>query len=198
MHDVSGQISTLYRQIKMLLGIGRATAFDDSDGVQTVQYQTLLEVHSDTPRLAEFGFSSGLPAGSDVVMGFLGGDRSSGMIIASNHPFYRHKELNPGETVIYSQWGQFIKLTESGVIIEANNQPVTVNDATEVTVNASVKVRLNTPLLEVSGDIVDNADSNATTLKTLRDTYNSHNHQLKNVQSGNATLTSETPAKVVR
>lgn len=198
MHDVSGQFSTLYRQIKMLLGIGRAATFDDNEGVQTVQYQTSLEVHSDTPRLAEFGFSSGLPAGSDVVMGFLGGDRSSGMIIASNHPSYRHRELNSGETVIYSQWGQFIKLTESGVIIEANNQPVIVNNATDVTVNVSVKVRLNTPLLEVSGDIVDNAGSNATTLKTLRDAYNSHNHQLKNVQSGSATLTSEAPAKVVR
>ncbi|HDL6957006.1 TPA: phage baseplate assembly protein [Yersinia enterocolitica] len=198
MNDVSGQLSTLYRQIKMLLGIGRVTAFDDSDGVQTVQYQTALEVHSDTPRLAEFGFSSGLPAGSDVVIGFLGGDRSSGMIVASNHASYRHMGLNTGETVIYSQWGQFIKLTKSGVTIEAHNQPVTVNNATEVTVNASVKVRLNTPLLEVSGDIVDNAESNSTTLKTLRDTYNNHNHQLKNVQSGSATLTSETPAKVVR
>ncbi|CNE11581.1 phage baseplate assembly protein domain-containing protein [Yersinia similis] len=198
MSDVSGQISTLYRQIKMLLGIGRVTAFDDSNEVQTVQYQTPLEIHSDTPRLAEFGFSSGLPAGSDVVIGFLGGDRSSGMIIASHHPAYRHVGLNAGETVIYSQWGQFIKLTESGVVIEASNQPVTVSNATEVTVNASVKVRLNTPLLEVSGNIIDNADSNSATLKTLRDAYNSHNHQLKNVQSGSATLTSETPAKVVR
>ncbi|WP_145502023.1 phage baseplate assembly protein domain-containing protein [Yersinia similis] len=197
MSDVSGQISTLYRQIKMLLGIGRVTAFDDSNEVQTVQYQTPLEIHSDTPRLAEFGFSSGLPAGSDVVIGFLGGDRSSGMIIASHHPAYRHVGLNAGETVIYSQWGQFIKLTESGVVIEAGNQPVTVSNATEVTVNASVKVRLNTPLLEVSGNIIDNADSNSATLKTLRDAYNSHNHQLKNVQSGSATLTSETPAKVV-
>ena len=198
MNDLTGQISTLYRQIKMLLGLGRVSAFDDSDGIQTVQYQTQLEVHSDTPRLAEFGFSSGLPAGSDVVIGFLGGDRSNGLIIASNHPAYRHSGLTAGETVIYSHWGQFIKLTESGVFIEANNQPVTINNATAATVNASVKVRLNTPLLEVSGDIVDNADNNAITLKTLRDTYNSHNHQLKNVQSGSATLTSETPAKVVR
>ncbi|EEQ11128.1 Phage baseplate assembly protein [Yersinia mollaretii ATCC 43969] len=198
MNDVSGQISTLYRQIKMLLGIGRVSASDDSDGVQSVQYQTPLEVHSNTPRLAEFGFSSGLPAGSDVVIGFLGGDRSSGLIIASNHPAYRHTGLKAGETVIYSQWGQFIKLTENGVIIEAHHQPVIINNATEVTVNASVKVRLNTPLLEVSGDIIDNAGSNSTTLKTLRDAYNSHNHQLKNVQSGSATLTSETPAKGVR
>ncbi|ELW7373657.1 phage baseplate assembly protein [Yersinia enterocolitica] len=194
----SGQLSQLYRQIKMILGIGRVTASSDSGSVQTVQYQTPLEVRSDTPRLAEFGFSSGLPAGTDVVIGFLGGDRSSAVIIGSNHQSFRHVGLNSGETVIYSQWGQYVKLTDAGIIIEANDQPVTVNNTTEVTINAAEKVRLNTPLLEVSGDIVDNAGSNNTTLKTLREAYNAHNHQLKNVQGGSATLTSEVTGKVVK
>ncbi|EON3358793.1 phage baseplate assembly protein [Yersinia enterocolitica] len=194
----SGQLAKLYRQIKMMIGVGRVTGSHDGGSVQTVQYQTPLEVRSDTPRLAEFGFSSGLPAGTDVVIGFLGGDRSSAVIIGSNHQSFRHVGLNSGETVIYSQWGQYVKLTEAGIIIEANGQPVTVNNATEVTVNATVKVRLNTPLLEVSGDIVDNAGSNGTTLKTLREAYNAHNHQLKNVQGGSATLTSEVTGKVVK
>ncbi|CNI67439.1 phage baseplate assembly protein domain-containing protein [Yersinia pekkanenii] len=194
----SGKTANLYRQIKMMLGIGRITGSNDDGSVQTVQYQTPLEVRSDTPRLAEFGFSSGLPTGTDVVIGFVGGDRSSAVIIGSNNQSYRHTGLNSGETVIYSQWGQYVKLTESGIIIEANGQPVTVNNASEVTVNASVKVRLNTPLLEVSGDIVDNAGSNSTTLKTLREAYNGHNHQLKNVQGGSATLTSEVTGKVVK
>ncbi|EPB0882567.1 TPA: phage baseplate assembly protein domain-containing protein [Yersinia enterocolitica] len=194
----SGQFSKLYRQIKMMLGVGRVTGSHDGGSVQTVQYQTPLEVRSDTPRLAEFGFSSGLPVGTDVVIGFLGGDRSSAVIIGSNHQSFRHVGLNSGETVIYSQWGQYVKLTENGIIIEANSQPVTVNNATEVTINAAEKVRLNTPLLEVSGDIVDNAGSNSTTLKTLREAYNAHNHQLKNVQGGSATLTSEVTGKVVK
>ncbi|MHA3359051.1 phage baseplate assembly protein domain-containing protein [Yersinia enterocolitica] len=193
----SGQLSKLYRQIKMMIGVGRVTGSSDGGTIQTVQYQTPLEVRSDTPRLAEFGFSSGLPANTDVVIGFLGGDRSSAVIIGSNHQSFRHTGLNTGETVIYSQWGQYVKLTETGIIIEANDQPVTVNNATEVTINASGKVRLNTPLLEVSGDIVDNADSNSTTLKTLREAYNTHNHQLKNVQGGSSTLTSEVTGKVV-
>ncbi|MGT3353865.1 phage baseplate assembly protein domain-containing protein [Yersinia enterocolitica] len=194
----SGQLAKLYRQIKMMIGVGRVTGSHDGSSVQTVQYQTPLEVRSDTPRLAEFGFSSGLPAGTDVVIGFLGGDRSSAVIIGSNHQSFRHVGLNSGETVIYSQWGQYVKLTEAGIIIEANGQPVTVNNATEVTINAAEKVRLNTPLLEVSGDIVDNAGSNNTTLKTLREAYNAHNHQLKNVQGGSATLTSEVTGKVVK
>ncbi|EKN3597311.1 baseplate assembly protein, partial [Yersinia enterocolitica] len=37
-----------------------------------------------------------------------------------------------------------------------------------------------------------------TTLKTLREAYNTHNHQLKNVQGGSATLTSEVTGKVVQ
>ncbi|EKN3715696.1 phage baseplate assembly protein [Yersinia enterocolitica] len=194
----SGQLAKLYRQIKMMIGVGRVTGSHDGGSVQTVQYQTPLEVRSDTPRLAEFGFSSGLPAGTDVVIGFIGGDRSSAVIIGSNHQSFRHVGLNSGETVIYSQWGQYVKLTEAGIIIEANGQPVTVNNATEVMINAAEKVRLNTPLLEVSGDIVDNAGSNNTTLKTLREAYNAHNHQLKNVQGGSATLTSEVTGKVVK
>lgn len=193
----SGQLSKLYRQIKMMIGVGRVMGSNDGGTVQTVQYQTPLEVRDDTPRLAEFGFSSGLPANTDVVIGFLGGDRSSAVIIGSNHQSFRHTGLNTGETVIYSQWGQYVKLTETGIIIEANGQPVTVNNATEVTINASEKVRLNTPLLEVSGDIVDNAASNSTTLKTLREAYNTHDHQLKNVQGGSSTLTSEVTGKVV-
>ncbi|HCD3049369.1 TPA: baseplate assembly protein, partial [Klebsiella variicola] len=46
-----------------MLGVGRITAMKDDGGTQSVQYQTPLEVAS-AHRLAEFGFSSGLPAGT--------------------------------------------------------------------------------------------------------------------------------------
>ncbi|ARZ01731.1 baseplate assembly protein [Yersinia ruckeri] len=194
----SGQLSRLYRQVKMMLGVGRVTASSDAGSAQTVQYQTPLEVRGNTPRMAEFGFSSALPVGSDVVIGFLGGDRSSAVIIASNHQAYRHTGLSAGETVIYSQWGQFIKLTEAGIIIEANNQPVTVNNATEVTINATDSVLMKTPILKVTGDIIDHCESNSATLKTLREAYNSHKHPVKNVQGGSATITSEPPGSGVK
>lgn len=67
-----------------MLGIGRITAMKDGGVVQSIQYQTPLEVAS-APRMAEFGFSSGLPSGTDVVLAFIGGDRSSAVVIASNH-----------------------------------------------------------------------------------------------------------------
>lgn len=59
-------------RIAGMLGIGRITSQKDGGVVQTVQYQTPLEVAT-SPRMAEFGFSSALPVGSDVVLAFMGG-----------------------------------------------------------------------------------------------------------------------------
>lgn len=189
--DVNGQLSSLYRRVRMMLGIGKVTSMSDVGVTQSVQYRAPTEIRDKTLRMAEFGFSSGLPAGTDVILGFLGGDRSNAVIIASNHQGFRHTGLNAGETVIYSQWGQYIKLTETGITVEANGQPLTINNATTVTINASDSVFLNTPLLKVAGDIIDNAGSNGATVKQLRDTYNGHDHAVPGVESGGSTVISQ-------
>ena len=100
-----------------------------------------------------------------------------------------------GETLIYNQWGMFVKLTENGIEVEAKGKPVTVANATTVTVTATEKIRLETPRLEVTGDVIDNCDSNGATLKALRDAHNDHDHIVKNVQSGNDEKTSEKPGR---
>ncbi|MGC6386579.1 phage baseplate assembly protein [Ewingella sp. S1.OA.A_B6] len=191
-------ISTLYRRTMMMLGIGRATLTNDAGGIQQVQYQTALEVKNDTPRLMEFGFSSSLPADSDVLIAYLSGDRSNAVVIASGHKGSRKTGLNAGETIIYNLWGMHVKLTETGIEIDANSQPVTVVNATKVTIVASEEIFADTPLLKCSGDIVDNAGSNTTTLKNLRETYNDHDHVVKNVQSGDSSPTSEVPGEQVK
>lgn len=194
MNDVIRQLG---RRVSMMLGIGRITAHNDSGGVQEVQYQTPLEVRDKTPRMAEFGFSSGLPVGTDVVLAFLGGDRSSAVIVASNNPSFRHTGLSSGETVIYNQWGMYVKLTEKGIEIEAQGKPVGINNASTVTVKATESIRLETPSVLATGDITDHCDENTVTLKQLRDAYNRHNHDVKNVQGGNETKTSERPGEIV-
>ncbi|EMT6124046.1 TPA: phage baseplate assembly protein [Klebsiella michiganensis] len=173
-----------------MLGVGRITAMTDTGSTQTVQYQTPLEV-ANAHRLAEFGFSSGLPVGTDVVLAFLGGDRSNPVVIATNHQGYRHSDLNSGETVMYNQWGLNILLTEDGVFVDAKGKNVEVNNATTVTINASDSILANTPLFKCTGDIVDNCNSNTKTVKQLRDAYNIHDHDVKEVQSGESTVTSE-------
>lgn len=184
-------------RIAGMLGIGRITSQKDSGEIQQAQYQTPLEVAS-APRMADFGFSSGLPVGTDVVIAFIGGDRSSPVIIASNHQGYRRTGLNEGETAIYNKWAMEVLLTENGVFIDAKGKDVEVNNATNVTINASEGILANTPVLKCSGDIIDNCESNTRTLKELRDAHNDHDHVVKNVQKGNDDATSEKTEEQVK
>lgn len=183
-------IRSLGLKISGLLGIGRVVGLNDSGVTQKVQYQTPLEV-ADAVRLAEFGFSSSLPVGSDVVLAFLGGDRSNPVIIASNHQTYRHRGLNPGESVIYDQAGKFIHLSADGIYIEANGEDVFIRNAKKIEATATESVKLITPTLLVTGDIIDNCETNGSTLKQLRDAHNDHDHVTKKVQRGNDDATSE-------
>lgn len=193
MPDFSG----LYRQIKMMLGIGKVTGMNDAGPAQTLQYRNAIEVMK-AARLAEYGFSSGPPVGSDVVVAFLGGDRSNPVIIATNSKAYRHTGLKGGETVIYDQWGQFIKLTENGITVEANGQPVTVSRATVVTITGTEEVIADTPVFKCTGDIIDNSDTNNTTMKQLRDAFNDHDHFVEGVQGGGLTVESDKPGIQVK
>ncbi|HEP1898979.1 TPA: phage baseplate assembly protein [Kluyvera cryocrescens] len=184
-------------RIAGMLGIGRITSQKDSGEIQQAQYQTPLEVAS-APRMVDFGFSSGLPVGTDVVIAFIGGDRSSPVIIASNHQGYRRTGLNEGETAIYNKWAMEVLLTEKGVFIDAKGKDVEVNNATNVTINASEGILANTPVLKCTGDIIDNCESNTRTLKELRDAHNDHDHVVKNVQKGNDDATSEKTEEQVK
>ena len=190
------QFRYIANRIASMLGVGRVTAMQDGGGTQSVQYQTPLEVAS-AHRLAEFGFSSGLPVGTDVVLAFLGGDRSNPVVIATNHQGYRHSDLSPGETVMYNQWGLYIQLTEDGISIDAKGHDVTVNNAKNLTATATEQVKLITPKLLVTGDVIDNCETNNKTLKQLRDAYNEHDHEVKGVEQGNDAVTSEKPGEQV-
>lgn len=195
--QISGLISRLARLVNSITGRGRVTTTNDSGNVQLVQIQTnSLETIDGLPRLAEFGFTSVPPNGSDAVLVFLGGGRTNGAVIATGHQASRPKGLAAGEVKIYSQDGKFVHLTASGgVIVEAKNQPVTVNDATTVTINAATKVRMVTPRFECTGDIVDNCDTTGRSMAADRVIYDGHTHPVPNVQGGSSTVTSNAPSQ---
>ncbi|MGK0737001.1 phage baseplate assembly protein domain-containing protein [Yokenella regensburgei] len=185
-------LARLYRRITMLVGIGRTTGVsDDSGTTQKLQYKTPFDVRGDTLRMTEFGFSSGLPAGSDVLILSLGGDRSSQVIVATNHGSTRYGSLNPGETVIYDAKGKSVLLGLEKLTVTCAGQDIEVLDAANANITATVKVRLTTPLVESTGDIIDNCESNQVSVKALREAYNAHGHDVKNVQAGGDTRTSE-------
>lgn len=186
----------LARRVLLIVGRGRVSApVNDAGAVQTMQAQINdLETIDNLRRVAEFGFTSVPPQGSDVAIVFVGGDRSSGIVIATNHQGSRPKGLQAGETMIYTQDGKQIYLTASGGIkIAANGQPVEVDDATVVTIKAATKIRAETPRFECTGDIVDNCDSAGRSMASERTIFNSHTHPVPNVQLGGPGTNTNSP-----
>lgn len=85
------------------------------------------------PIVQQFGFSSVPPAGSDVALLFLGGDKSNGAGVATNHQPTRPTGKLPGETMVYNAAGMQIYLTASGIVINSGGMPVVLNGDLRVT-----------------------------------------------------------------
>ncbi|MGE4760430.1 phage baseplate protein [Yersinia enterocolitica] len=89
---------------------------------------------------------------------------------------------------------QFIEFADGAINITSPN-PVNIT-CSKANITAPDGIDAITPLLNVSGDIraggniTDNAGTQSASLKDLRDKYNSHDHDVVNVQGGSSTITS--------
>lgn len=178
--DTEGALRRLWRRVQLVVGRGRVTVSDDSGNVQRLQVRLgALETRDNTIRLADFGFTSRPPVGSDVVVVFPAGDRTNAVVIATGHQATRPRGLLEGESQVYDQWGKYLYFTaEGGIVLEAQGTPVVVNNATTVTINASDSVVMNTPLLKVSGDIQagGNISDSVRSMAADREIYDGHDH----------------------
>lgn len=197
MSDHQGILERTARRVLLSLARALVTTVNDAGGVQMMQVKlNALETRDNTPRISEFGHASNPPVGSDAIVCFLGGDRSNGVVLGTVHQLSRPKGLAPGETMLYSQDGKSVYLTAGGgIVVDAKGQAVTVNNATTVTINAATKVRMVTPMLECTGDIIDNAGTNAHTMAQMRAIYNGHTHPIVNVQTGGSTINTNAPSQ---
>ncbi|WP_175829724.1 phage baseplate assembly protein V [Burkholderia cepacia] len=204
-------MTDLLTRVRNLFGRGRITLVDDTGPVQLVQLRMNgLEVPSGRYRVPEFGFSSNPPIGTDALALHVAGDRSAGAVIGTNHQQSRPRGLAPGESILYSQDGKRVYLTASGgIVVEAKGQDVVVNDAANVTWNCSGDFKIvaggkfsvvapggtdfDTPMLASTGDMQDNTGTNNETMKGMRDLYDTHTHNVVEVQGGQSTITSNVP-----
>lgn len=177
---MNSQIASLYRRALNTVGRGRIKLVDDAKNVQFFQvvFNEALETQDNLPSVAHYGFTSNPPDDSDAIGIFVGGDRTNGVIIATNHQASRLKNLQRGEVAIFHQDGRFIKLGKDGTIVEGGNKPLDVNNVTVATIKASTKIRMETPLLEVTGQITagGNITDAVRSMAADRAKYNAHTH----------------------
>lgn len=162
-------MNQIINKLKGLVVRGVIKSINDT-GARQMVVATLLagEVKDRIERIQQFGMSSHPPSGAAAVFAAVAADRSRLVCIGENHPTHRPTDLVAGETQIYDAFEQFIHLQQSGVIY--------INAAGELRIVAPTKVRIETPQLEVTGEIIDKVDSSGQSMSGMRATYNTHTH----------------------
>lgn len=130
--------------LKMLLGRGRVKLVTDTGPVQMLQVRVSAKELMDLPRLSEFGFASRPPVDSDVGIIFLNAERTWGIVVATGNQKARFKLAKDGEMAIHDAFGAngapgkwiWAKANAAGWEIEANHEPIVINNAKGLTVNS--------------------------------------------------------------
>ena len=135
--------------------------------------------------IQDYGFASSPKKGAELVILAQG---NTIVAIGSDDRRYRIR-LEEGECALYDDLGQKVHLTRAGII--ATSPKKITATAPTVEIVATVKVKLTTPLLEVSGGIRAGGDvsDKKGSMQQMRGIHNGHLHP--DPQGGN---TGKTPA----
>ena len=183
------KIDDLKRRILNYMVQGIITVVNDAEAIQKLQINLGSGyVRDNTLRIQEYGFTSNPPPGTFGVVLAAGGNITDAVIVACDNPKFRPTGLASGESQMYDNAGKYVYLSSAGIVIEANNMPVTVNHATVVTINAATEVLMTTPILKVSGDIIDNYGTNNHSMAQMRTLYNEHVHGGVQTGGGNTAI----------
>jgi phage baseplate assembly protein V len=169
---MSDAVDRVWRRVLLLVGRGRIAAVDDGDNVQKLQVQLGAdEIVDGMPRLAQYGFQSVPPPGSDAVALFVAGERSNGVVIACGSQEWRMRGLASGEVALSDDKGQCVYLSVDGIRIDGGGRTVAIVNAPDVTMSGNLHVAGN---MIAGGTVAD--QSGATTMAGMRSTYNGHTH----------------------
>lgn len=138
----------LWGRLASLFGFARITATTALEGRGLRRAQLRIdsgEVRDDTPLVGQVGVSSRPLPGADAVLIFLNGDRSRGIVIATNDARWQ-LELAEGEVALHDDLGHRVHLTRQGIVIDGGGHPVRIQNTPEIAAE--------TALLTVTGDVV--------------------------------------------
>ncbi len=108
---------------RLTLTRGNIVSVDDSKLMQTVTFRGLTNELLTAERFQTYGHTSVPKAPDDeagakaaeVVVGFIGGDRSHQVVVAVDDRRYRMKNLQPGEQANHDDQGQNVHIARDGI-----------------------------------------------------------------------------------
>lgn len=140
------------RRVENIIGRAVAWTTDNTKKLQEVQVSLQAKEVRIAERFQQYGFSSvPLPEAEAVVL-FPAGLRDHAIAIAVDDRRYRPTTWAEGEVGIYTHEGDYIRLQNGRIVEVVAGTKVDVT-APEVVVHSSTKVRLETPLVEMTGNL---------------------------------------------
>lgn len=126
--DIRRMMEPIHRRIMLLFARATVERVDDASDTQTLQVTALTdEVIDQLERCGAYGFTSNPVPGSAAIVLFSGGDRSNGVVVATDDNRYRVSGLASGEVAIYNNTGTKVVIKADGSI-EISGGPVKVLD----------------------------------------------------------------------
>ena len=154
----------VWHRLQLLFAQGRGLRV----GRLNIQVKIMdAETPPNVDRVEPYGFNHWPLEGCQAYINFPSGDRSYGIAMLVGDRRYQ-LALAQGEVAINDDLGQKIHLTRSGVVIDGSGLPILITN--------TPKVRAETALFEVTGEIKDKCDSTGKTMSGMRGIYNSHTH----------------------
>lgn len=159
-------LAGMWQRLLLMVGRGTIGSSDDTAKLQVLTCDLLEDERRPLENFQTYGLTANAPDGLEVLAAFVGADRSHGVVVAVGDRVYRLTGLAKGEVAIYDDLGQKVHLTRDGIVVEA---PL-------VRITATEKVRLETPLLECTGEIRDLCEGDGRSMAEMRGVYNGHTH----------------------
>jgi len=120
-NDIQRLLAPLKRKIFLLLGRAILTAIKNTEGTMMIQVTGLKgETITDVEKLSEYGFESRPRVGAESLVLFLNGNRDQGVALNVHDRRYRPTDLADGDSRLYDYRGNKIKLTSTGIEIDAS------------------------------------------------------------------------------
>ena len=156
MRQMHRLLSPLRRGLQQVVRVCTLNRVNDASAIQTVQVETLSGEVIEVPRIQDYGITSVPLPGSKGVVVAIGGKTNGYVCIKMDDKRYRQVNLKPGEVALYDNQGQLVHLKEGGLM-----------DLVAITqITAKVPSFRIEGDLEVTGDVIGDADSSAVNLTT--------------------------------
>ena len=143
-----------------VLARGVVALGNSASKLQSLQLRLLAgEVKDNVEHLEPYGFTACPHGGAEALAGFIGGDRSHGVVIMVADRRFRLQGLEPGEVALYTDEGDRFHFKRGRII---DIETVTLN------IKASESVNFDTPLITATGRIESAGDQVASGISQIQ------------------------------